>query len=311
MRKKNRVFVSIAILILIVSFVRFPSNADEAQGGVKKFGPLTLGAMLPAGSSGDFTFAPINSIPLSRFYVAVVESDRWCSNENCSLNGALIRTMGGWIEVASTKQAGFADEDYGLDVKENKSVKSLVLIGDHNGKMVGIYPNKNIGDIITILKRHPDLANFNLLKGVKEFGLLKVGTLSPIKPGDLTGYTPDKPAAFPVARIPKDKKFYLFALQKSILAKGFYCAFLSCLEPEQFDYIENLGGWFSSDGKPETVRLFGLDPKEVLSGRSSLVVVTDPRGIIAAIHPNKTISDALSILSQHSDLADVEALYRR
>ena len=59
------------------------------------------------------------------------------------------------------------------------------------------------------------------------------------------------------------------------------------------------------------VKLFGLDPREVLGGKLSLVVLTDSKGIIVALHPNKTISDALSILRQHPDLADVEGLYRR
>jgi hypothetical protein len=53
-----------------------------------------------------------------------------------------------------------------------------------------------------------------------------------------------------------------------------------------------------NDGEEKTARLFGLDPKKVREGKESLVVVTDSKGIIVAIHPGKTLSDTLSILRQ-------------
>ena len=47
------------------------------------------------------------------------------------------------------------------------------------------------------------------------------------------------------------------------------------------------------------------DPQKVISGQSSLVVLTDSKGVIIALHPQKTMSDALTILSQNLDLADI------
>ncbi len=98
------------------------------------------------------------------------------------------------------------------------------------------------------------------------------------------------------------------------------CLISGCRYPEPdpphdflFGYIDELGGWFltNDEDNSEMVKLFGLNQEEVLAGKSSLVILMDSKGVIRAIHPNKTMSDALTILSQHPDLADVEGWYGR
>ena len=42
-------------------------------------------------------------------------------------------------------------------LRENEKVKSLVIVGDKNGIIVGIYPNKDINDLLSILQIHKDL----------------------------------------------------------------------------------------------------------------------------------------------------------
>ncbi|MFH1192157.1 MAG: hypothetical protein V1655_01655 [bacterium] len=295
-----------------------------------KLGQLKIGGEMPGGP-GDTTFAPYMKIPISKFYVSVMEPNSWCINEDCNLDGAFIQTMGGWLEVNHTGDPTL-DEFYGLDLPENKNIKSLVLIGDRDGKIVGIYPSRGLDDVIPILKLHPDLADFNLLKGVDEFGSFKIGELAPLKPGDSIIHLSDKLVKFS-PNIPKDKKFYLYALQKRKykevgMYNGMYeayenkyiCSLSGCRYPEpdpphDFLYadIDELGGWFLSNDQSnsEMVKLFGLDQEEVLAGKSSLVILTDSKGVIRAIHPNKTMSDALTILSQHPDLADVVGWYGR
>ena len=78
-----------------------------------------------------------------------------------------------------------------------------------------------------------------------------------------------------------------------------------------FDTVDKLGGWFlaNDSDNQRMIELFGMDPGEVLSGKTSLVVVTNANGVIASLHPQKTMSDALTILSQHSELADVRGWY--
>mgnify|MGYP001573998520 CR=1 FL=1 len=75
-----------------------------------------------------------------------------------------------------------------------------------------------------------------------------------------------------------------------------------------FGSIEDLGGWFlaNDNSNQKMIELFGLDPKEVLSGETSLVILTNSQGIIVALHPQKTLSDIYTILSQQPELADLK-----
>ncbi len=266
-------------------------------------------------------------IPASKFYVTGIQDDDWCINEDCDLDGAFIQTMGGWLQMDTIGVDPELKGKAGLNFPENKNVKSIVLIGDHNGKIAGIYPNRCLKDVVSILKLHPDLADFNLLNGVDEFGSFRIGELAPLKPDDSIIHLSDKLAKFS-PNIPKEKKFYFYSLQKrkykevgmyELYENEYVCFISGCRYPEPdpphdflFGYIDDLGGWFltNDQNNSEMVKLFGLNQEEVLAGKSSLVILTDSKGIIQAIHPNKTMSDALTILSQHPDLADVGELYR-
>ncbi len=286
---------------------------------------------------GSHTMAPYMVIPKSKFYVAIIQDDYWCINEDCGIDGAIVQTLGGWLEMETIRGYPDLSDEVGYDFFSDQSIKSIIIIGDSEGKIAGIYLNKGFKDVLAILKMHPDLADFNLLKSVNEFGFLKVGDMAPLKPGDDISNLSEELSKFSVKNVPKGKKFYLYSLQKrkyDMVGYDFdinrgekiykeenkYVCFLgSCRYPEVdpphdflFANIEELGGWFlANDEKNEKmIELFGLDPKEVLSGRTSLVVLTDSEGVIVTIHPNKTLSDTFTILSQHPKLADIQKLYR-
>lgn len=316
----------IIIVVIIVAVLIFQKYDASLIGGVRQFnrqnepydsGSLEIGGKMPWGP-GDSTFAPYLEIPASqKFYVSVAEPNTWCINEDCSIDGAIIQTLGGWLQVENTRQSE-VEALFGLDLPENKDVKSIVLVGDNNGKIVGIYPNKGLRDIIPILKLHPDLADFNFLEGVNEFGFLKVGKIAPLKPGDDISGMSEEFSKFSTTNIPKDKKFYLYALQHRKDENKYVCFLGGCRysEPDHahdflFDEINNLNGWFLANDEKniKMVKLFGLNQKNMSIGKSSLVVLTDARGIIVAIHPNKTIGDAITILSQHPDIVDIKSLY--
>ena len=293
-------------------------------------GALNLGNKMPSAGPGDMTFAPYRTIPASKFYVHVVQDDHWCIQDGCSLDGAMVQTMGGWLQGETPRNYPDLAGLVGLDRDENKNVKSLVVIGDSQGNIAGIYPGRGIDDIIPILELHPDLADFDLLKGVDEFGPLKVGEPSPLQPGDLIGQMSEELGKRQaVDHIPKNKTFYLYSLERRKHAMaGMYepyenayacIAGAGCRYPDPdpphdflFGIIEELDGWFlaSDEGNDEMMRLFGLAPEEVMRGTMSLVVLTDARGIIIDLHPRKTLSDALTIVSQHPELADVQRWYR-
>ncbi|MFH1232633.1 MAG: hypothetical protein V1651_02065, partial [Patescibacteria group bacterium] len=154
----------IFIIILGMFFFIFLPQKSINSGpivGVEKFGNLKIGGKTISGE-GEHTLAPYMKIPRSKFYVTIVQEDTWCIDKMCNLDGALIQTMGGWLQMDSTIGGPDTKEETGLNLPENKNVKSVVLIGDSDGKIAGIYPNRGLKDVITILKLHPDLANFGL-----------------------------------------------------------------------------------------------------------------------------------------------------
>ncbi len=301
-------WILIITLIAVTGLVVYVYSTNVAlRGGVREFGPMILGKEAPFGQ-GSGTFHPYLTVPKSKFYITVAEEGLFCILEDCALAGALVHTMGGWLQGEKTGDPT-SSELLGLD--RDTTVASIIVMSDGDNKIVGIYPNKGLKDVLPILRLHPDLVDFSLLKGVDAFGPLKIGAPAPLKPGDPTGYRAGEPDSYPFTHIPSGKKFYVFSFQKELFGRE-YCAFYECESPEDYpngSSIEDLGGWFSSDGTPETTRKFGLDPGRIAAGEASLVVVTDSVGTLVAIHPDKTIKDILSILRQHPEIADIEQLF--
>ena len=333
MKRKRFLYFLLALVVMTsVGFLsqRFRNSGTAEIMSVKQFGPIKLGDKIISGGQGDFTFAPLLEIPASNFYVTIVQDESWCANEECGLRGAIVETFGGWLQMENPHNYPDLASMAGLDLPENQHVKSIVLIGDRDSKIVGIYPDKGLEDIFSILKKHPDLADFNFLNGTSEFGRLRVGELAPLKPGDSISHLSDELSEFSVSKVPKGKKFYIYALQKrkydivgEYLHEPYeneYLCFLGagCRYPEPdpphdflFATMRELGGWFLANDEEngKMAELFGLNQKDVLSGKKSVVVLTDAKGVIRAIHPQKTTEDVITILSQHPELANVRQLF--
>lgn len=272
--------------------------------GIKEFGPLELGKQLPRTANSGIMSVSRQSAEV-KFYVYIVKKNFVCTNDNCGIYGALTRTMGGQLEGArlndrqSFEEFGF-DEEYGrLDIYE-----SLVIVANESKEIVGLYPNKDIDDVVIVLKQFPDLANFDLLKGESEFGPLRLGEYAPFRPGDKVE---DNRRNTMVSNIATDQRFYVYALHKEFSDMGF-CYSFQCYGIDDTDHTrdDNYNGWFSGHGDPLTLMRFGLDPQKIQNGEQSLVVVTDRIGKIRALHPGKDKYDVLSILWQLPEYIDVK-----
>lgn len=316
MPKKYLAILNILIVgVTLLALNRHQRKPTELMASVDEFGPLAVGSAMIVGPN-DTTFAPYLKIPAAKFYVAIINDELWCINSDCGLDGALIQTMGGWLQVENTRNYPDLPSLSGLDLEEHRNIKSLVIIGNASGTIVGIYPNKKLSDVMDILKEYPDLAHFAFLNGVHEFGSLAVGEFAPLKPGDRLKKLANELSKNSPTQVPKGKSFYIYALQKRKYDKvGIYekyentyvCLLSSCRYPEPdpphdflFAEIDKLNGWFLANSieDREIIELFNMRPEEVLSGKTSLVVVTDSSGVILALHPNKTLSDTFTILSQ-------------
>jgi len=315
---KSRQFIGMIFVATfsVIAFLVIQDYRKLPEGGVRQFnrqieplklGPLKIGGDIPLKPKLERAETPKDVFITSKFYVNIAEPNPVCFGKYCNIHAAAINTMGGWLEARETGVT--IDELFGLDLEENRNVQSIVIIGDHNGKIIGIYPNKGLKDVLSILQFYPELANSDLLKGVDEFSSLKVGELAPLHPGDSIKYLSGRLEKFSIDRIPDGKQFYFYILQKNDSGgDSYFCDIAGCkylgFADASFDLVEDLQGWFlaSDNDNEKMIELFGLDPQEVISGQSSLVVLTDSKGVIIALHPQKTISDALTILSQHPNL---------
>lgn len=323
----NLIFIiTFIILIITVAFYITWTIQDHKvlpAGGVRQFnrellglGPLKIGGDIPLDPKPEEIQMPRDILHAIKFYVNVVQSKFGCTLKYCNIEAAIIDTLGGWLEAEETRVT--IDELVGLDLEENKNVKSIVIIGDQKGKIVGIFPNKTLNDVIPILKFYPKLANFDVLRGVDEFGFLKVGKFAPLKPGDSVKDLSEKLINFSTYKIPKGKQFYMYVLQKNNSGGDHYlCEMAGCKYLEIadiiFDSTDDLNGWFLANDNDNSnmAELFELKQEDILSGKSSLVVLTDSKGVIVDIHPQKTLSDAITILSQHPEIVNLEEIYNK
>ena len=145
-RKAVIIKISAPIILAVIITIIFFDNP------IKQFGYLKLEDEMPF-TEGYNTFAPIYKVPKSKFYIAIGEPELWCIQEDCGDIGMYVKNLGGWLEGGDVSQVTI-DEIFGLDAEENKNVKKIILVGDGDSKLVGIYPNKGIDDVEEILKLH-------------------------------------------------------------------------------------------------------------------------------------------------------------
>ncbi len=154
-RKIFIVFITVLVLTAITGgiFAYLNLKTSFFHGTVTNFGPLKLGGDMPLGP-GSYTLAPPMHIPPARFHIEVAQKDLGCVFEYCIPEGEKIAALGGWLQGENTQQPEIK-EIFGLS--ENKDVTTVVVVGDKDARIVGIYPNKNIDDVPSILEIHHDL----------------------------------------------------------------------------------------------------------------------------------------------------------
>lgn len=124
--------------------------------GVQSFGPLKVGERAPFGP-GDLAAHPYKRVPVSKFYVLVVAKNipTTCVFEECGIDGDLVRGLGGWItgdqQAETSSMAGLTDS------KVRKGEQSIIVVADHAARIVGIYPDRDMRHLRTILDLHPAL----------------------------------------------------------------------------------------------------------------------------------------------------------
>lgn len=278
------IFICAVVLLmaLVIRGAQYPAFASWTR-----VGDFTIGTSAPF-VPGEKLAHPHRTVPASRFYVYAWQPGLpTCVYEECGDGGAIVATLRGWLWGADFDD--FARERYHLP-----PLTSLIIVADRDSIITGIYPDARISDIPRILKKHPKLADFGILTGIHRLGALEVGAPLPFMPIDGTR---------------KNPKFYFLIVHETV--KEFpYCPYYEC--GTHIDLINRLGGSFHSfdHESPEIINQLGLSPDRVARGEATVVVMADAEARIVAIHPDKDMRDTLTILSQHPELTDVEALTR-
>lgn len=154
-------------------------------------------------------------VPPSKFYVYAWEPglSSQCVYEECGSGGEMVATLRGWL--------------WGVDLSDTprewyhfpSSLKSLIIIADTDSIIVGIYPNARLSDLEKILKKHPDLADFGMMKGIRELGGLRVGAPLPFKQTHMFEG---------VEGVPQQKpEFYVYVVHETINSER-YCPYYEC-----------------------------------------------------------------------------------
>jgi hypothetical protein len=126
------------------------------EHGVSEFGPLKLGSPAPD-RPGDRTAHPYMTVPKSKFYVFVVarKVPTNCTYEECGVNGDVVERMGGWItgdeQAESAEMVGLSESAV------RRGEQSIIVISNKNARIIGIYPNRTMNDLLAILKLHPEI----------------------------------------------------------------------------------------------------------------------------------------------------------
>ena len=89
------------------------------------------------------------------FYIIFTNEEGFCVFEDCIPEGKIIEAQGGWLQGQISKGQTEVQSDFGLDT--NPKVKSVVVVGNKDAKIVGIYPNRGSKDILSIIQFYGDI----------------------------------------------------------------------------------------------------------------------------------------------------------
>lgn len=292
----HRIRVVAFVLVVLGASLFAVTIRNAALVSKNTLGDFRIGGVAPD-TPGENMAHPYSVVPPARFYVYLRHPDvrnAQCVYDECGRGGEIVATLRGWLHGSSL------DDFNRAQLRLPPATKSFILIANADTVIVGIYPNADISDLPDILRKHPDLADFGMLKGVRQLGPIAVGAPLPFKPTHMFEGAEDMPDLTP--------RFYVYVVHETANSGGL-CPYYEC--GTYVDAVYLTGGAFDAfdSGDGEILKKLGLSPSQVARREVTLVVVTDADGTVLSIHPNKDMRDIMTILTQHPDLADMRKLF--
>lgn len=143
---------SVTLIIVVAAAVYFVKNYElEINHPLIK-----VGSKLPVNVD------ELKKISKYKFYILLVDKEQAFPRKySWPLEEVINIKIGGLIERADSGSFVFT-EIFGPNNDKNKIIFSVVIITDKNGIVVGVYPNKQLYELVGILQLHPDLIDLNL-----------------------------------------------------------------------------------------------------------------------------------------------------
>lgn len=273
---------------------------------IRQFGELKIGDGSPEYHKPGYEMnAAYKKIPPSRFYVKLYDRniDYSCFFDECGPEGAIVGTMGGWFSGSGIEESyDLFGELTDARGRFTSGHSSLMIIANQESKIVGLYLGASVQDLPEILKRHPNLADFDLIKSIPGLGPLKVGRQLPELPKEVMMEVP------PIEEVPHHFSYYWIRAKPT---PGPSCGYYECGY-----YVEKplfMGGQYYeiTHLQSEAIERLGLSTTQVARGEVTLIILTDANSKVLGIYPNKHLRDIMTILWQHPEIADFDILERK
>ncbi len=142
----------VVLMIAIVPAVYFIKNHELKIA----HSHIAVGNILPV-AAGE-----LQKISKYKFYILLVDKkDAFPKKYSWPFEEVINKKIGGLIERADSSNSVFK-EIFGSNNGKNKRIFSVVIITDKNAKIVGVYSNKKLFELLDVLQLHPNLIDLSL-----------------------------------------------------------------------------------------------------------------------------------------------------
>ena len=150
-----------ALLILII----IAGSAGAIYGGyaIQNQEPKLHGTLIKVGNVLPVSADELKRIKNYKFYIIILDKENAFPKKYSDVIEKIINgKLGGRIERAA-RGSQLYTHVFGFNNAKNKKIFSVVIISDARGKMIGVYLNKKLHELVEVMiNHHPSPINLDL-----------------------------------------------------------------------------------------------------------------------------------------------------
>ncbi len=128
---------------------------------IKNYEPKLNHSLIKVGNTLPVATDELQKIFKQKFYVLLLDKNQSFPKKYLGDFPKIIKKIDGLIELTNSSSPLFI-EIFGSNNDKNKRIFSVVIITDKNAKIVGIYLNKKLSNLVAVLQLHPNLIDLSL-----------------------------------------------------------------------------------------------------------------------------------------------------